>query len=326
MKVCWSAALCPLILLTALPSCSDDRPCPYVDARIIYVYPEAGPARDSARDSARPDSARPDSARSDSARSDSARPDSARPDSLLPDKGSSILMGPGPYSIAYAAKGVGFDYRSLVTAKFNSSNQMIEYKESARENPTVGTCKVGEAAMDPYVALGRWNGGTTGGVFYAITPGFTWNLKQGFHYVIGVQTTAPPTSGSTPYTLAHATAPTMADGSLALGTMTGKVRIKFSTTGAKVGLELSITMPGDATYKVATKGGVADPSKSEIKTTAHQIYGWIKLAAVGQACPSGCNVSADGFLAGPGAERLAMVVVINNNYSKAIQGAVVFKK
>ncbi len=292
----WLLCLGVLLMLVA---CSDSGDCP--DARIIYVYPEAGggsdagpdsapadakasdtsaadaPGKDSAKaDSAKPDSAKadsamPDSAMPDSAMPDSAMPDSATPDSTTPDQGASIPMGPGPYSIAYTAKGVGYDYRSPVTATFNSAKQMTGYKYSAKENPTVGTCAVGESYMDKYVALGRWNNGTTAGVFYSNTTGMIHTAKQGFHHVIGAETKSPPTSGSLAYTLTAKTAATMDDGSLSVGAITGKAKINFAATGTKVALELSIVMPGDTTYKLATTGGLADPSKSEISATAGRV-------------------------------------------------------
>ena len=185
---------------------------------------------------------------------------------------------------------------------------------------------MGESHSDKYVTMSRWNDGTTGGVFYSVTGGFIYTAKQGFHHVIGAETKAPPTSGSVSYTLAAKTSATMDDGSLAVGTITGKAKVNFSASGSKVAMEISVAMPGDTTYKLNTKGGLADPTQSSVKLTGGRAKGWFNLTAVGKACPAGCAVSFEGFLAGPNAERLGFVFVINNNNAKAVRGAVVFKK
>ena len=121
-------------------------------------------------------------------------------------------IGAGPYSIAYSsAPGIGIDQRPAVTAVVGTGGELESYEAAANEKPSRGTNQVGEVYMDAFSMLGRWNGGTTAGVYYA-SPSFTYSASQGFHYGLVVQSAALPTSGTVAYNFAKATAATSDSG------------------------------------------------------------------------------------------------------------------
>ena len=130
---------------------------------------------------------------------------------------------------------------------------------------------------------------------------------------------------------AAATAPTIDDGSLSVGTATAKMTFQYAPGGRKIALELSVTMPGDATYTATTAGGLADPAQSPLGTFQASHFGDVAVTGAGAACAgaSACKLSVRGFVGGGGADTGARVtlsyVIASGTIAKAIRGAVVLK-
>lgn len=247
--------------------------------------------------------------------------------------GGGTLIGPGPYFLSYSAPGPGIDSRPSVTATFEG-NEITGYVAGAMESPTRGTALTAEPGMDAFVAWGRWSGGTTAGILYN-NPGIALSATQGFHLALGLRTdpAAVPASGGADYTLLGATHATIEDGSFALGTITGSMKVAYAGAMTKVGLALSIDMPGDAVYTVTTAGGTATPASSEIGSLTAinpaRLAGDVAVVSPGKACTVGvsCKAVFQGFLAGPSADRVALVFTLSAGQAGTqVRGVVVFQR
>lgn len=241
------------------------------------------------------------------------------------------VIGAGPYSIAYAARGLNKDVRGSVTATFTAAGELDSYRFNDNEAPTRNTNAVGEAYMDAWSALGRWNGGITGGTFYA-SPGHEFSATQGFHHALVVRAAVPATGDGT-YVLAAATTPTFDDGS-AVGTLTGSAHATLAALGSKIAFELTLTVPNDAVYTVSTTGGLAAPATAETNVFNQNLIttnpaGDIAVTSTGAACQGeqACKASIDGAFGGPSADRIGIVVVVRSgNAGKALRAAAVFSR
>ena len=243
----------------------------------------------------------------------------------------STAIGAGPYAIAYAAGiNVGIDSRTPVTATFGARGALSGYTWTTNtvESPTVGTNVVADVSGDQFVTLGRWNGGTTAGGFYSSTTGFSYSGNQGFHYALGIPAVSLPTSGTATYAMLGATSPTVRDGSRSPGTATGALAVLWAGPSTKVGVQLKITIPNDATYEVLTSGGTANPAGSELSAFDTSMFtgGSVTTVGNGQSCSGSCTSIIQGFFAGPTQERAALAYTINSGTSaKNVDGTMSFQ-
>lgn len=243
------------------------------------------------------------------------------------------MIGAGPYFISYTSPGPGIDSRPSVTAAF-AGEELLGYVASPMESPTRGTNVSSEVGMDAFIAWGRWNGGTTAGTFYS-NPGVVLSATQGWHLVLGTATPSAsvPASGGASYTLLGATHSTIDDGSFAIGTLTGSMNVAFSGATTRVGVDLSIDMPGDATYAVVSAGGTSTPSTSELGSlsaaNAARLGGQVAVTSAGKACSgsAGCKASFQGFIAGPDADRIGLAFVLTAGMAGTqVRGVAVFQR
>lgn len=242
------------------------------------------------------------------------------------------MIGPGPYFISYSAAGPGIDTRPSVTATF-SGQEIVGFVASPMESPVRGTNVTSEAGMDAFIAWGRWNGGTTAGTFYA-NPGVVLSPTQGWHLVLGHATPAAmvPATGSADYALLATTRPTIEDGSLPIGKLTGSIKAAFSGGTTHLGVSLSIDMPTDVTYVVTSNGGTAAPATSEVTVIGVNygaIGGQIPISSAGKACTGGatCKISFQGFMAGPNAERIGLAFVLSaGKLGTQVRGVAIFAR
>lgn len=252
------------------------------------------------------------------------------------------VIGPGPYTVLFSGTFVGIDLRTVEAgnASFNGAKLSgFQAMEVADERPTVGTNVVNDVAAGPLFALGRWAGGTTGGKFNTADNAglMTLPANGGFHYVIGIPADPIPSSGLAMYSVEAKTVATVSDGTSAPGTITGSLAANLSGVTTKIGLTLTLDVPGDAMYTVATTGGVADPSQSEITVDQggnNPKGAWFFSQVIttgGAACASGalCSFIINGFVGGAAGEKIALVAHVfsgSGGSPKSVSGAVVFKK
>lgn len=246
----------------------------------------------------------------------------------------SAELGSGPYAVAYASNDIGLDVRSGASAEF-TDGELDKYEWLTEEKPERGTNLTAELAGDELVTVGRWNGGTTAGQYYA-APAFKYGGQQGFHYAIGIGTVTPITSGTATYSLEAATKPTFGDGNGAPGTLTGDIAVSFGLV-TRIGLDLAVDMPDDHIYILRTTGGTTNVASSEVQLAKANwddlgpvFYGQFAMADGGRACQQAgqCAASVRGFLAGDNAEGIGLSYQIGDTggpADHAIYGAAYFK-
>jgi hypothetical protein len=245
-------------------------------------------------------------------------------------------LGSGPFTLAYAGTTVGIDGRAIAQGKATFDGaKMTGYEASDDERPQLGTNQVSDVSGDEFVALGRWSGGATTGKFYEVNSTGLIDLPAngGFHYVIGNFTAPMPASGSSSYSELAKTVATVSDGSIAPGTISGSLAVNFAGASTKIGFSVVLDVPGDVTYTLATTGGAADVSASEAELGTGNVkgafYANLQINSAGAACGGTCSGAVQGFVAGPGAERVALVAHVysgSGGSPKSVTGAIVFKR
>jgi len=170
------------------------------------------------------------------------------------------------------------------------------------------------------------------------------------HFIYGVPATMLPVSGQYSFSLLGATSPTFTNGIGTSGTFAGSLSVLFGnfsgTNGFLVGINATVSMPGDGVYQLSTIGGLSNPSQQMMSIGAigtiaggnligsggGLFYGMPNASGTGRTCSgSGCNSFLYGFLAGAGGTHAGIVYIINpNNCSggscgiPAIQGVAAF--
>src|SRR3546814_6688291 len=89
------------------------------------------------------------------------------------------------------------------------------------------------------------------------------------HMVYGEPATNLPASGTVSYAMIGATKPTIRDGSLAPGSISGSAEVAFGFV-AKIGLDLQVSIGRNA-FAVEKTGGVARPESSQINVNSSTI-------------------------------------------------------
>lgn len=263
--------------------------------------------------------------------------DAATTPDATADAATAASLGSGPFTLVYAGSTVGIDMRPIAAGKATFDGlKLTAYEASDDERPTAGTNEVKDSNGDAFVAIGRWGGGTTGGKFYnAGNAGLIdFPANGGFHYAIGNFADPIPSSGPATYTELSKTAATVSDGSLAPGTITGTLAANLAGADTKVGFSITIDIPGDATYTLTTTGGTANVSTTEAQVLSGgnvkgAFYTNLNITSNGAACVDTCSGGVDGFIAGPNAERIALVAHVykgSGGAPKSVAGAIVFKK
>lgn len=250
------------------------------------------------------------------------------------DSGSDGSSGDGgndpPYAVVYsAAAPIGIDSRTPVAATFATNGALDSYTYSADEAPERGMAAVYNVFKDATSGVGRWADGTLGGKFFANTMP-SLNGNQGFHYGFVVRPTTIPAPAAAAYTFLGASAPSIDDGSLPVGTLTGDVATAVDGANMRLGVELTFTMPNDTTYTVSTTGGVATPSTSAVVTTGQTLglAGTAPVTSAGVACQGGgtCTATIRAMRTADNDRIVIAFVVTAGASGKAIRGAAAFAK
>lgn len=245
------------------------------------------------------------------------------------DAGGDHPVGMGPFLIAYAGRNFGIDTRIVASYHF-SGNGLDAWTPTAPANEAFerGTTTVSSAGtVDALLAFGRWSDG----VAKSGANDFTWPANGGALYVIGQRPTSVPTTGTAALTQVAAPSAIVSDGSSAPGTISGTAALAYLADGSVgVGFDISLVVGGDS-YTISSAGGTAAPATSDAvasKTTL--LFGATYSVTSGSAlCGGTCTASVQGFVAGPGAERLAILAHVfkgTGGAEKTVSGALVFKK
>lgn len=225
--------------------------------------------------------------------------------------GAAVNVDSDPLSVAfvdgdYAAVKIDNATNSYASkaATFGSSGELISYQTHGAPTAAVnvGSSTVYDLGRNDDVMWARWTGGATGG-----GNGSTDLSQRSMHWVVGTPVTTLPSSGTVNYELAGSTAPTFNENQTAPGTMSGNVAVAWDSWGSKMGMELEVNMPNDAIYNIATTGGVAVPTSSEITMISMGAFngnsipvtftpqgGGTGLACSGPSCTASVNARAFG--------------------------------
>jgi hypothetical protein len=213
----------------------------------------------------------------------------------------------GGYTMAYAYRSSTLNGSvitpSPVNAVFNDLSQLIKYSYGT-ESAALGSAAVTFSATDGIIGWGRWDGN--------MDPAGSLSLQPGvFHYVVGLPTTAMPTSGTATYNLMGYTNPTATDASTGWN-VKGDLAVTFSATNV-ISVNMNVWNASDNYAIVGTAVGTgATFTGSLIPTTS-------------SACSTGCTTSINGFFAGANASRAGLSYQIDNpNTSISVGGVATF--
>jgi len=163
---------------------------------------------------------------------------------------------------------------------------------------------------------------------------YSLSSSQGIHVINGVSATDLPTTNVTyTYNFVGGTAPTVADGSAAPGSMAGnsKVAVAFGATPL-FGVDLNVNI-NSSNFNIKSPNGVVTPALPAPGLVASPVFSNSAILTTltsgpGLAgCTPTCNASINGFLAGKGATALGILYQFNTaNAAKTVSGAAGFAK
>lgn len=181
---------------------------------------------------------------------------------------------------------------------------------------SISNSAIPASGNDGTISWGRFYGDLT----YS-DPSGTWMTtfgpNQGVHSVVGIPTTIMPTSGNAHYTLTGATAPTLASGAVAPGTVSGgTLDVYFSGAPTLRGtLNLGI---GGHDYNLYFSGSFSGNNFAYTNPTVGSGSG---------GCSGSCSASVSGFFAGANAASAGIAYGINGStLGSTIGGAAVYSR
>jgi hypothetical protein len=192
-----------------------------------------------------------------------------------------------------------------------------------KEQGTLGGGFVGSgSAIGGILGWERWTDGTITACVGSSCSSHQLSSNQGLHVITGMPATNLPTTGTYNYVLAGATSPTVANGSVAPGTLqpNSTMSVQF---GANAGVSANLNVGINAeTYNVHTT------TPMPLNNVKFDSGGLTIPVNSGVLCPAPCKGSIGGFLAGLGATGLGIFYQIGNATTPAttISGAAGFKK
>lgn len=251
--------------------------------------------------------------------------------SVLPSSSSAgsftapLDMSAPPLAMVYSgSNGTLIDQSANITAltQDGTTGVVTSYTKTGIDTVVINTAQGVDVGGDALITWGRWvNGtpqflGTGGGPMNQTAIG----AEQGFHYVIGKLSPSLPASGSANFTLLGATKPTFTDGSASFpaGTLasTGAIPMAVEWGGTaftRIGLDMTVTMPNDGTYRIQTPGGVANPADgaNTLSTAGDARFSGFNIPVTitggGRACNGGtCEATVKGFFSGANGVRAGL--------------------
>jgi hypothetical protein len=197
-----------------------------------------------------------------------------------------------------------------------------------------------EAQSFGFIGLERWTDGT-----YRNSANTTATLEpsQGLHVLYGTPPTNLPTNTIVTYAdLRHATAPTIADGSVDPGTLNfAQMRIVFGpeVAGSRAGMDLEVRIDNtDHLITTNPEGGIANAATGPIVLEANGRFssrGRTLFVFVGSeggssaACPNNdaaCRASVQGFLANTGGDHAGFIYQFGQGPSTRVTGGAILRQ
>lgn len=214
-------------------------------------------------------------------------------------------------------------------ATFGASGELATVETGVSQTVNIGSNAMSEMGGNDDVMWGRWTGGGTGGT--GSYSGRDLSGDRGMHWAVGTPTADVPANGTAHYDLTASTAPVFNDGRSAPGTLSGGIVVAWNGASSRIGAELDVAMPGDATYHMATTGGLATPATSELVYTggasAWRFSGNVPVTVTGSgaACDGPCTASVNAQPFGAGASTIGLGFEIGtSNAASSITGMGIF--
>lgn len=198
----------------------------------------------------------------------------------------------------------------------------------------IGTATATDISGNSRFLIGRWTDGEYETDQNSEETALT--SAQGFHYLLagpaGGNFTLP-TMGSIEYELIAATAPTIADGSLAPGRFEADMIVLFGASPT-VAMEGSITLPtsgDDYVYSFASSGGIANPSQSDSEfrvrfgRNINFEFRGDQITTSDNSCDDTCVIQFGGYFAGDDALEMGLTYTAQTGtIGRQISGAAIF--
>lgn len=252
---------------------------------------------------------------------------------LLAPSGVPVVIPLPRYTLAYVGQDVYSRVRSVAPLfDVTSGGRVLQgwvhvpagagCTSASAQCVSAGTNRYAEWGTTANLALARWSGGVTGGV-WGPNSGPTsqsqlaFDSNSGLHSVIGMpMASLPPLAGVITYEKVAATAPT--DGINAPGTLDSAV-VKIDFSRLAVAAQFVATV-GGATYDLHTPGFLTNAFIQNSSLWNGQGpwiagrtgQGTLELSTSGApgVCGSGCSASIHGFLSGPGAGEIGAIYAV----------------
>ncbi len=177
---------------------------------------------------------------------------------------TAIGIGPGSLVISNGFGRQSFSSDAIITYTDPVGDIEAFTSPSSWNDLQAGATTISDEGTSGQLTWSRWTNGAMGGTFGG-NPGPILGEDQSVHIIAGTKAANIPVSGTAQYVLAGATAPTIADGSVAPGSFSGSMGVAFgaNSSDSRVGLDLAVSIGGH-TYDIATTGGASTPGTSEI--------------------------------------------------------------
>jgi MBG domain (YGX type)/FecR protein len=250
----------------------------------------------------------------------------------LPAGTPTMALGGGPAVVigdSNTASGLSIGFINVQQG--NGSNyQDFERGAFGPPNPSSAVA-VDQGAVSGILSWERWTNGT---VNDQTSTNYTLTSNQGIHVLNGVLATNVPTTNVTYlYNFVGATSPTIADGSVAPGSMqkNSQVGITFGSSPL-FGVNLNVNI-NSSNFNIQSPGSASSPSLPAIGLAANPIFSNSSIPTTLTSgsgltgCTTTCNASINGFLAGNGATHLGILYQFNTaNAAKMVSGAAAFAR
>jgi len=224
----------------------------------------------------------------------------------------------------------GFDLPTFTLA----ANGALTAAEDGVSVRGIGTTTATDISGNGRFLIGRWTDGEYESSQSAEDGALT--SAQGFHYLLAGPTTGAfelSTMGSIEYELIAATAPTIADGSLAPGQFEADMIVLLGTAPT-VAMEGSITHPtsgDDYVYSFASTGGIANPDQSDSEfrvrfgRNVNFAFTADQITTSDNSCNDTCVIQFAGYFAGDDALELGVTYTAQTGtFGRQISGAAIF--
>jgi hypothetical protein len=252
----------------------------------------------------------------------------------LPSGSPIMALGGGPATVIgdpTTASGLSLGFINIQSSN-GSSSQDFERGAFGGGSPTAAAVEQG--VVPGILSWERWTSGT---VNDQTSTTYTLASSQGIHVINGVIATALPTNVTYTYNYIGGTSPTVADGSVAPGSMqsNSQIAVAFGPTPT-FGVDLNVNI-ASSNYNIKSSGGVTTPSLSASGLSANPIFSASGIptmltsgSGITGGCTTGvtCTANINGFLAGKGATNLGILYQFgsSSNPTKMVSGAAAFAR